>query len=246
MQETPEKTSLSAQDQLDIQKYVSSVLKEWLGWIGAINLIFLIGAMTYVFFVLPDKAASEASRKIEDKLSTYINALEQKIPQVFEKSGRLEERLEGIETAAKAFRLKNDELKRLFAQASEDLAEIKGKPEYQVAETIRALNQASEAKEIVSKLQELNSKMAVAASDIENLRTRLDEEAKDLSNRLITVESRFPANVRFQDNWKWDRRTQALFYTGGGRKFLPVYPAGGGGKPDFTGSGNYVLLVKGK
>jgi len=68
----------------------------------------------------------------------------------------------------------------------------------------------------------------------------------NLSNRFIAVERRIkelkgiPANLKTQDNWKWDARTQTLFFTGGSE--TPCYPRED--SPDLTRGGNYVLLVK--
>ena len=68
----------------------------------------------------------------------------------------------------------------------------------------------------------------------------------DLSNRLIDVENRvaelkgIPANVKVQHGWRWDKESQAILYTEYEKK--PV-SAAKGGKPNFTASGNYVLLT---
>ncbi|WP_133510965.1 hypothetical protein [Candidatus Thiosymbion oneisti] len=68
-------SNLSAEQKLEIGSYVGSLIKGWLTWIGIANLAVLGGAIVYIFFILPGEAITEATNRIERKISQAITNL---------------------------------------------------------------------------------------------------------------------------------------------------------------------------
>jgi len=91
-------SGISPEQKLLIQKYLGSLIKEWLAWIGAANLLFIVGALSYVLFVLPGKAANEANKAMENNIKFYVDTIQGKLPEVFHQSGkhRVRSRIENL------------------------------------------------------------------------------------------------------------------------------------------------------
>lgn len=169
---------ITPEQKLLIQKYLGGLIKEWLAWIGAANLLFIVGALSYVLFVLPGKAANEANKAMENNIKFYVDTIQGKLPEVFQQSGRLDERLAQVEQATKEVQDKNEEFKVLFENASSNLKEIKANPAYQAAEAIKALNESSDAKTILSKLNSSDERI----SQLEKINQQYASELDALRN----------------------------------------------------------------
>jgi uncharacterized protein YoxC len=69
---------LSDSEKLAIQSYVESLVEKWLKRLGLLNLVAILGAFAYIFFVIPDQAAS----KVFDTYRTQVETIQESITRI--------------------------------------------------------------------------------------------------------------------------------------------------------------------
>lgn len=70
--------TLNDAQKLAVQNYVSNLVYKWIALIGLANLAAVLGAVSYVYFVIPENASNKAIEYSENKLSDHIKTLNNK------------------------------------------------------------------------------------------------------------------------------------------------------------------------
>lgn len=144
-------SSLSAEQKLEVATYVSSLIKGWLAWLGVANLAVLIGAIVYIFFILPGKAVTEATNRVESDISRITKNLSEQVEANLVKFGQAQERFETL----------NRELKdtsKQFKFIKADIAEIQQGNVGEAANFLHALKEAPEVSQIIQRISQLEQK----------------------------------------------------------------------------------------
>lgn len=136
---------LSAEQKLQINDHVRSVLRGWLAFLGATNLVVLIGGLLYIFFVLPETALTRAQGLFQtrfDALEVDIGKIaiatlgaEQELGELEQREAHLSTTLEDLEGSIQT-----------VANASEDDL-------HSAAAILRTVQQNLEASDILARLE---------------------------------------------------------------------------------------------
>jgi len=150
---------LSDKQKIQIQDYLGILVSRWMTWLGIANIATLIAALIYVFFILPDKAASEAITATVARYEVQNQSLINKIPEIYQLLGRLNHAGDEVQRTISSLRKKAAVVEVEYLNIEEKFKVLKINPEYKVAEAIEALNEADTAKEILSNITVLTKKL---------------------------------------------------------------------------------------
>lgn len=161
---------------------VSSTIKKYSIIFGATNIVFVLSAFSYIFFVLPDIAFEKAMTKLYGNVSVYEKKLEDKILEAHEKTGILKEKMRYLDGAIKDVSEKEVELESLFSRVSAQLEDIQSHSSFDIAQAITALNSSKDAKAILTEQLRLKN-------EIQTFSSKFIELEKDYSNTKIQLNS---------------------------------------------------------
>ena len=167
---------LSDKQKFQIQRYLGSLVNRWLAWLGIANITTLAAALIYVFFILPDKAVSEAVAASSARLDAQTQRLEEKLPDIYELSGKLSHSVDEAQRTITSLHKKGNQIAVDLSAVEQKLIRLKAKPEYEVVKAIEELDKADEASEILEGISDINKKL----KGLEEL----ESDVKQLGNRV--------------------------------------------------------------
>ena len=177
------KSELTSETKLLVTEYVSGILKGWLAWIGIANLAAIALGMIYIYFILPNKAVSEAKLLMEDEVSNVTSLLQLKSQNALENLGGSRERVKILSEDL-------DELNQKV-QAVEDTVELFEKGD--IPKAVSFLQRIEETKSVdrlLTRVGELENKLPVIGSIEGRLNHLEGDKSYTMSSRCRLVQGK--------------------------------------------------------
>jgi len=205
MENEQEKLSIEAKHCID--RYLENRIRFWFVAFGITNVIFLLGAFSYIYFVLPGKAMTEIKNVIESGIYQTVQSLNSQIQnlslqnqstlveygQVKERLKSLNSNFKDVENALQQSTLEvTDKIKSIDDSVTTLKANIREGKLDSITNLITALEGSKETKELFEKLSELKKEM-------QNANENLSTVGKTATEALSKVQ----ADINTGNKWKW-------------------------------------------
>ena len=151
---------LSSQDKSELQAYVktelSQILKTWGIIIGATNLIVILSALIYVFFILPGSAAQEAKSQINKEIVGLKENIIQQSSGALISLGKVEGSIDQVKNNIEPLNIKYLEASKDLDLIRKDIKTLLTPEQKNSAAILRELEKTPKAEEILGKLSGLD------------------------------------------------------------------------------------------
>jgi hypothetical protein len=149
---------LSSDQKLAINNYVSNLLRKWLSWLGAANLVVLAVALIYIFFILPGNVFTEVVADIDNNMAV----IQKKAMKVNDDIVRLDERAKNL--SKNALVLQND-----ISNTKNDLKLILEETQFsEVANLLRSIKGSKKMAALIVRIGELENRVVELTKQIEH------------------------------------------------------------------------------
>ncbi len=122
---------LDNDEKIAIQSYVVDLIKPWLLYLGIANLVTLVVAFIYVFFVLPEKATEQALAIYAREIDEWVEQVEVGFSRNNEKLGYFKRQMEEIDESIQQIRKKKSVLETEIQAVEQHLDWFRKQTHYQ-------------------------------------------------------------------------------------------------------------------
>lgn len=152
--------TLSDQDKNDIESHVknvlSGILRTWGIIIGVTNLLVILSALIYVFFILPGSAAQEAKSQINKEIAGLKDKIIEQSSEALISLGKVQGSIDQVNDNIEPLNKKYVDATKELDMVRNDIKTLLTPEQKNSAAIIREIEKNPKAESILSMLSELN------------------------------------------------------------------------------------------
>lgn len=190
-----EGNKLSREAQLLIREYVGSLILRWGTILGVANLVVLMSALGYVFFILPGRAATEVAPRIQAQLASGVNTLNTEVYKVLVDAGKAQQIIKSATDQTSIFDTRIGAISSKLAQMEVDIARVEKSNLSDISNIIKIIESSPNVGSLIVKLTE-------AEDSIKNFEKRMSGllPASVINNEFFGHEQQRSEGMRAPDD----------------------------------------------
>jgi len=155
---------ITSEQKLAINEHVAQIVSKWAEWLGKVaaaigiaSIAAVASSLVYVFFILPDKAITQAENSVEKRLGDRVKRIEDAVSDTLVKYGNAQENYKNLTKKSDAI---SEDLEKRASELDAKFKILEQGPTSKAADVVKAVQTNATGSDLVSDVATLKTDVA--------------------------------------------------------------------------------------